>query len=164
MYFEVAMEINPDFQDLLQLFKEEGVEYLVVGAYAVMYYTEPRFTKDLDLWINPTLNNAESVLRALSRFGAPLEDVSIDDFCNEEMIFQIGIAPNRIDVIMGVSHLAFSTAWHNRLAVRYGDCDINMIALDNLITSKENTGRSQDELDVQRLKHARQLNKEKDEY
>ena len=104
------MEINPDFQDLLQSLNEENAEYLIVGAYAVMFYTEPRFTKDLGIWINPTLENAQKIWRALLNFGAPLNDISLRDFYNKEMIYQIGIAPNRIDIIMDVAGVSFVKA------------------------------------------------------
>src|SRR2546429_6505744 len=87
------MPVSSDFKELLKNFNERQVKYLIVGAYAVMKYTEPRYTKDLDLWIEPTPENAEQVFAALSQFGAPLNEVSMQDFTNRDLIFQIGIQP-----------------------------------------------------------------------
>jgi hypothetical protein len=88
------MATNPDFRDLLSELSSEGAEFLVVGAHAVMFYTVPRYTKDLDLWVRPTLENAERVHRALVRFGAPMSDLTAADLARPGTIFQIGIAPN----------------------------------------------------------------------
>jgi hypothetical protein len=94
--------MNSDFSDLLQAFNEESVEYLVVGGYAVIKYTEPRYTKDIDIWVNASLENAERVMRALVKFGAPLSGLTADDFCDPENFYQIGVAPTRVDIIMGI--------------------------------------------------------------
>jgi hypothetical protein len=145
------MDLNQDFYDLLQLFNAESVEYLVAGAYAVMFYSEPRFTKDLDIWINPSPQNAKAVLRALAAFGAPLDMVSLDDFTNPEMIYQIGIAPNRIDIIMDVLGVDFLQAWQHRTVASYGDIPMNLISREDLITAKLACGRDQDLLDAKRL-------------
>src|SRR5512134_1050543 len=101
------MATNPDFKDLFATFNAAGVEYIVVGAHAVMVYTEPRYTKDLDVWVRPIDENAERVLAALAAFGAPTADVSVSDFAAEGTIFQIGVAPNRIDVITTVDGVVF---------------------------------------------------------
>ncbi len=92
------MQVNSDFKELLSLFNEENVRYLVIGAYAVILYCEPRFTKDLHLWIAPDLENARHVWRALKRFGALLACVSEADFTRQDMVYQMGILPNRIDI------------------------------------------------------------------
>ncbi len=85
------MAVNPDFRDLFSALFEEGAEFIVVGAHAVMFFTEPRYTKDLDVWVRPSKENAERVHRALARFGAPLSDLSVDDLAVAGTIFQIGI-------------------------------------------------------------------------
>ncbi len=146
------MEVNPDFRDLLQAFGEFGVKYLIVGAYAVMRYTEPRFTKDLDIWVEPSLENAEKVWQALAKFGAPLEQISVADFANKELIYQIGLDPNRVDILMDVPGVAFSTAWKNRVDGRYGDQPVHFLSRKDLIRSKRKAGRDQDLLDLKRLK------------
>jgi hypothetical protein len=93
------MNGNRDFRDLLQCLNEAGARYLIVGAYAVIYHSEPRYTKDLDIWTEPTPDNAGRVWNALVQFGAPLADLTIADLTNPDVVFQMGIEPNRIDII-----------------------------------------------------------------
>ena len=142
---------SPDFKDLLHAFSESGVKYLIVGAYAVAFYTEPRFTKDLDLWVEPTPENAARVWKALAAFGAPVNDLSIADLCNSELIFQVGVAPNRVDVLMGIEALAFPAAWRRKRRGTYLGVPVYFIGIEDLIRAKRAAGRLQDRLDVQRL-------------
>ena len=145
------MPANPDFKDLFSIFFEEHVEYLVVGAHAVIFHAEPRFTKDIDLWVNPTITNAHRVWRALEKFGAPLETLCVEDFTKEDLVYQIGIAPNRIDILMGVGGVDFDAAWKNRVESTYSGVPINILGKAELIESKKITARPQDMLDVERL-------------
>lgn len=145
------MAVNPDFRDLLSAFDDEGVEYLLVGAHAVMIYAHPRYTKDMDVWVKPSDENAERVFRALRRFGAPLEGITAKDFTDPEVIYQIGVAPNRIDVMMGIAGVGFDAAWQNRVESTYGEVPMYVIAKVDLIRSKKATGRRQDLLDVEVL-------------
>jgi len=145
------MPANPDFKDLFKSLNAESVEYLVVGAHAVMFYAEPRFTKDLDIWVNPSPENAARVFRALSRFGAPLQGVKTRDFTDPKLIYQIGIAPNRIDIIMDIGPVEFADAWKNRVESTYGGVPIAIIGKRQLIKAKRAIGRPQDLLDTQRL-------------
>jgi hypothetical protein len=96
------MAINPDFSDLFSALFDEGAEFIVVGAHAVMFFTEPRYTKDLDVWVAPSKANAERVHRALARFGAPRTELTTEDLAVPGTIFQIGMAPNRIDVLTSI--------------------------------------------------------------
>lgn len=146
------MEVNPDFKDLLKILNDYRVKYLIAGGYAVMYYTEPRFTKDIDIWTKPTRLNAQKLWNALAEFGAPLEQVTLDDFCNKELIYQIGIAPNRIDIMMDIPGIEFERAWKNRKQTQYGKIPIFIIGLNQLIKAKETAGRDQDLLDSKLLK------------
>jgi hypothetical protein len=143
--------INPDFRDLLHAFNAAEVRYLVVGAYAVTFHAQPRFTKDLDLWVEPSSDNAPRVLAALKTFGAPVANLSLDDLVNPALVYQIGVAPNRIDVLMGVSGIEFEDAWPNRVPSNYGDCPIHVISRDDLIRNKRASNRPQDLLDLQAL-------------
>jgi len=145
------MEINPDYRDLFKLLAEEGVEYLVVGAHAVIYYAEPRYTKDLDVLVRPVADNAQRVWRALTRFGAPLEGIKESDFCNTELVYQIGVEPNRIDILMGIAGVEFDAAWPHRVQSTYGGLPIFLIGKADLIRAKRAAGRPQDLLDVERL-------------
>lgn len=146
------MLVNSDFRDLLKILNDCGVRYLVAGGYAVMYYTEPRFTKDIDIWVEPTPDNAEKVWQALAEFGAPLAQVSLTDFCNKDLIYQIGVAPNRIDIMMDIPGVNFEAAWENKSESQYGDVPIFILGLDELIKAKQQAGRDQDLLDLKNLK------------
>ncbi len=143
--------INPDFNDLLRAFNAAEVRYLVVGAYAVTFHAQPRFTKALDLWIEASPENAARVHAALTSFGAPIGDLTLDDLANAEMVYQIGVAPNRIDILMGVSGLEFREAWPRRVDSSYGDCSIHVISKRDLIRNKRAAGRPQDLIDLRAL-------------
>jgi hypothetical protein len=111
------VKINSDFRDLLRNLNAAGVSYLVVGGYAVMVHTEPRYTKDLDLWIKPELNNAQALLAALFEFGAPVAGVTPEDFTEPEVFFQIGVDPVRVDILTSVLGLEFDEAWERKIEV-----------------------------------------------
>ena len=106
------MALNKDYEDLLHLFNTEGVRYLIVGAYAVIYYTEPRYTKDIDIWIESSSDNAQRVYQALKKFGAPLKELTLSDLTNPDLVYQIGIEPNRVDILMGMENINFTDAWN----------------------------------------------------
>jgi hypothetical protein len=143
--------MNSDFSDLLQYFNEEKVEYLIVGGYAVIAYSEPRYTKDLDLWIWATPQNAERVYRALRRFKAPIGEMTPADFEEEGYVFQIGVSPIRIDILMSIDGVDFDEAWNNRVKMNFGGVEAWIIGKNDLIRNKKASGRAQDLLDVQSL-------------
>ena len=145
------MSANSDFKDLFRLFNEEEVEFLVVGAHAVMYYTTPRYTKVLDLWVNPTPENARRVHAALKKYGAPLIDVVPEDFTDQNLVYQVGIEPNRFDILMGISGLKFESAWSDKQTTCYEDVPINILGKRDLNIAKKASGRPQDLLDVENL-------------
>lgn len=149
------MPINKDLKDLLRCLNDAGAEYLLVGAYAVIYYTEPRYTKDADLWINPNPENAKKVYEALSKFGAPIRNLTVNDLCNPEMVYQMGIEPNRIDVIMGLSGLRFTQAWKNKKKIKFDDLPLYIIDLNDLIRNKKACGRQKDFIDLEQLNLAK---------
>jgi hypothetical protein len=145
------MATNPDFRDLLSALSAEGADFIVVGAHAVMFHTSPRYTKDLDVWVRPTRANAERVHRALGVFGAPMADLTVDDLAVPGTIFQIGIAPNRVDIITSIDAVTFDEAWPRRVPSTYGGVRIALLSIDDLLTNKRAAGRKQDLLDVERL-------------
>ncbi len=145
------MFVNSDFSDLLRLFNDNGVRYLVIGGYAVVQYAEPRFTKDLDLWISTDPANAEAVFKSLREFGAPLADLTTADFAEEGYFYQMGVPPVRVDLLMGIPGLGFEAAWQSRVEVRFGDLPVVFISRSDLITSKLAFGRAQDLLDAKML-------------
>ena len=145
------MLTSPDFKDLLSLFKKYRVKYLVVGEYAVMRYSEPRFTKDLDLLISVDKNNSISVYNALKEFGAPLVNITAKDFSQEGYFYQMGVQPLRVDILMSIPGVNFDEAWEHKEVVQLGDIEINFISKKHLIESKKASGRPQDLLDLENL-------------
>lgn len=145
------MDISSDYKDLFRTLNRHRVRYLVIGAYAVAFYTEPRYTKDIDIWVSNDATNAKSLYKALIEFGAPLKGMSVKDFINKKTIYQIGIAPVRIDILMDASGIKFENAWENRKRTRYGGVPINMLGIKELIYSKKKVGREHDIADIKKL-------------
>ncbi len=145
------MRPNPDFSDLFAALNAEGAEYLLVGGYALAVHAAPRYTRDLDVWVNPTAENASRVHRALERFGAPLGPLAEGDLARPGLVFQIGIAPNRIDVLTSVDGVAFGEAWPERAATRYGGEAVPVISRRHLAANKRASGRPQDLADLELL-------------
>jgi hypothetical protein len=126
----------------------------VAGGYAVMKYTEPRFTKGLDLWISTDEENAKAVFAALKEFGAPLKDLTARDFSEKGYFYQMGNPPFRVDVMMSVPGVEFEPAWVRREEVLLEDVTIPFISLADLIRAKVTSGRAQDLLDAENLRKA----------
>ena len=145
------MFVNSDFTDLLNLFKKYNVKYLVIGGYALIQYSEPRFTKDLDLWISVEKKNAIAVFNALKSFGAPLLDLTAADFSEEGYFYQMGMPPVRVDILMGIPGIDFNSAWVNRNEVDFDGLLVPFISKHDLILTKIASGRPQDLLDVDSL-------------
>lgn len=143
--------MNSDFNELLKTFNDYRVKYLVIGGHAVMKYTEPRYTKDLDIWVKADHENAEAVFDALKAFGAPLAGMTKDDFAHEGHFYQIGIAPVRIDILMSLKGVAFDDAWTNRVEADIGGANAVFISKNDLIKSKKAAGRPQDIIDAELL-------------
>lgn len=143
--------VNPDFRDLFAALNDAGARYLVVGAHAVAFYAEPRFTKDLDVWVEAAPENARRVMAALRAFGAPLEGVSEADFATPAVTLQIGVAPNRIDMTTHIDGVSFESAWPNRTETSFGDQSIWVIGRSDLVLNKRAAGRPQDLLDLASL-------------
>lgn len=145
------MFVNSDFSDLLKLFNDNGVRYLVIGGYAVVQYAEPRYTKDLDLWISTDEQNARAVYRALRAFGAPLSGLTERDFMEDGTFYQMGVPPLRVDVLMGIPGMEFEFAWQQRVEVQFDDLIVPFISRSDLIKAKLASGRPQDLIDVELL-------------
>jgi predicted nucleotidyltransferase len=145
------MFVNSDFSDLLQIFNEHGVKYMVIGGYAVVQYAEPRFTKDLDVLIATTKENAKAVYSALKEFGAPLADLTEKDFEEDGFFFQMGVPPIRVDVIMGIPGINFDECWNRRVEVDFEGLRVIFISKQDLIISKRAAGRPQDLIDADLL-------------
>ncbi|MGP0066760.1 MAG: DUF6036 family nucleotidyltransferase [Isosphaeraceae bacterium] len=143
--------MNSDFRDLLRLFNARKVRYLEVGGYAVMKYTEPRYTKDLDVWVEATPKNAKAVFAALRNFGAPLADLTEADFAKEGFFYQMGRPPARVDILMSLQSVRFADAWSNRVASDFDGVTGHVISRSDLIANKRAVGRPQDLVDLDSL-------------
>ena len=150
------MLTSPDFKELLNTLEKHRVRYLVVGGYAVMKYTEPRFTKDLDLWISTDEENSKAVFSALKEFGAPLKGLTPHDFTERGYFYQMGNPPFRLDIMMSIPGVEFETAWEHREEVLLEGLTIPFISRVDLIRAKDASGRAQDLLDAENLRKAEQ--------
>lgn len=148
------MFVNSDFTDLLKLFNDNSVKYLIIGGYAVIQYAEPRYTKDLDLWISTDTINAASVYAALKAFGAPLAGLTEKDFAAEGYVYQMGIPPMRVDILMGIPGLEFEQAWERRVEIDFDGLLAPFISREDLIIAKRASGRPQDLIDADTLARA----------
>ncbi len=128
--------MSSDFEELLKLFDDNGVKYLVVGGHAVMLYAEPRYTKDLDVWIEASEENAGKVFRSLAAFGAPLAGLSPEDFSRDGFFYQIGMPPARIDILMSIDGVRFEDAWPNRNQSELGGRRVWFISRADLVRNK----------------------------
>ncbi|MBI5757027.1 MAG: hypothetical protein HZA46_00755 [Planctomycetales bacterium] len=145
------MLVNSDFKELLKAFNDCRVRYLLIGGYAVMHYLEPRYTKDLDLWVSTDRKNALAVFRALRLFGAPLAGLTERDFETKGYFYQMGIPPVRVDVMMSAKGMTFETAWKNRNRVEFDGLRISIISRRDLIKLKRAAGRPHDLIDATNL-------------
>ena len=145
------MERSRDFEELFASLNAHGVKYLVVGAHALAHYVTPRFTRDLDLWIPPALNDPEVVRNAMKAFGVPVRGMTIADLQNPDMVFQYGVPPLRIDLLMGISGLTAAAAWKRRRKARYGRTPIWVLSRADLIMNKRASGRLKDLGDLETL-------------
>lgn len=145
------MPVSPDFRDLLSAFNARGVEYLVVGAHALAAHGHVRATGDLDVWVRPEPGNARRVVEALHDFGALLQDLSAADLSQVGTIFQIGVAPIRIDVRTAIDGVTFEEAWPERLMAKFADLAVPVLSVAHLAKNKRTVGRAQDLADVEWL-------------
>jgi len=145
------MLAKKDFSDMLRIFNEENVQYLVVGGFATILHGYTRITKDIDLLVWPNPENAVRVMRALEKFGAPMSNISVADFEKEGTVFQIGVAPIRIDIITQIIEINFENAYRNAEITDINGLKIPLISIPDLIKNKKAAGRRQDLDDAEHL-------------
>jgi hypothetical protein len=141
--------VNADFSDLLREFSAAGVRYLLVGAHALAFHAEPRATGDLDVWVARDLENAKRVYTALARFGAPLENVAVEDFTSDDVIFQMGVVPFRIDVLTSIDGVEFEAAWNEHVEATIDGTVVPVIGRHAFVANKRAAGRPKDLGDVE---------------
>jgi hypothetical protein len=129
------MAENPHYKELLQLLNEFEVEYLIVGGYAVMKYGEPRYTKDLDVWVNNSGPNSLRLVQALHKFEAPLDrdQINAETFAGKQVVYQIGVAPVRIDILTEITAVEFYDAWTKKVASTFFGVPVHFISMDDLL-------------------------------
>lgn len=143
--------MNSDFKDLLRIFVEEEVRFLVVGGYAVIHYSQPRYTKDLDLWIEPTPENARKLMRAFRSFGLPLIGLEESDFAEPGTQFSVGVPPCEIDLLTSLPGLEFTPCWENRQHSEEEGIFVPYLGKTDLVIAKRTAGRPQDLADLDEL-------------
>lgn len=145
----------PDFKELLSLFNGHKVKYLVVGGYAVSFHAQPRATKDLDIFIKADAANAAAVYAALAKFGAPLDELTPEDFIEPGKFYRIGRPPIMVDILPEISGVDFDTAWGTRVEAEIdAGLQVPFIDRDSLIQAKLASGRPEDLADVAVLRRA----------
>ena len=142
---------NQDFREFVQSLNDNEARYLVVGGYAVALHGHPRYTKDLDVWIELTPTNAANLIRALDRFGFASLGLKEADFLEPDQIIQLGYPPNRIDILTTLPGVELAECYASRLTVTIDDTPVNFINLDDLKKNKKASGRLQDLADLQNL-------------
>ena len=147
--------LNSDFRDILSAFCEAKVEFMLVGAYAVAAHGLPRATGDIDLWIKCSETNAARVWIALTKFGAPLLNLSQDDFIIPGTVVQLGVAPRRIDILTQITGVKYEEAEPRRMVIEIEGLTVPVIGLTDLLHNKAEVGRPQDKADVARLQQLR---------
>ena len=149
------LTLAPDFKEFIESFNVEGVRYLVVGGFAVGFHGRPRYTKDIDVWVDNSRENSECVIAALRRFGFGALGLTADDFAGSDEIIQLGVAPVRIDILTDVPGLSFSECYDRRDTFESEGLPIDTVCVDDLITSKKTAGRGVDLGDVDELLRGR---------
>lgn len=142
------MKTEKDFEELLRLFNKNKVKYCIVGAYAVAFYAEPRYTKDMDIFVEPNKDNARRIIKSLAEFGFKSLTLEEKDLIQKGKIIQLGYEPVRIDLITSIEGCDFKEVWKNRTIGSYGKQKVLFIGLNELIKNKKKSGRKQDSVDI----------------
>jgi hypothetical protein len=143
--------MNRDFTDMLDALSEAEADFLIVGAHALAAHGRPRATGDLDIWVRPTIENAQRVWRALVAYGAPLDDLKLGDLSTAGIVFQIGVVPARIDILTALTALTFDGAWSRREIFEVEGRSLSFLSREDLIRNKSALGRPRDLADIDDL-------------
>lgn len=143
---------NQDFKDFISFLNENGVEYLLIGGFAVGIHGFPRLTGDIDFWIKPSKENSEKVVKVIEAFGLNFMKLKSDDFIKEDQVFQFGVPPHRIDLMTSIERINFDDAYKEKIQIEHDGLKVNVISKKHLIENKIATGRNKDKLDAFELK------------
>jgi hypothetical protein len=145
------MKVEKDYEEFLSLLNKHNVKYCIIGAFAVAFYAKPRYTKDIDILVEPSNDNALKILKALGEFGFGKLAVSIEDLTQEGNILQLGYEPLRIDLLNKLEGFHFQDIWKNRVVGEYGSEKVFFVGLDDLIKNKKMSDRPSDKIDIELL-------------
>lgn len=149
--------LNEDYKEILQILLNNKVKFLIVGAYAMGVYGYPRATGDFDIWVEASVENSKKIYKSLSEFGAPLSDITEETFAEKGIIFQIGVAPRRIDIITHIDGVIFEEAHKTKELIEIENLRVPFLSKENLIKNKESTNREKDRLDADYLKKSKNI-------
>lgn len=149
------MKVEKDYEELLKLFNKNKVRYCIVGAYAVAFYARPRFTKDIDILVEPEIKNAHRIIKSLGEFGFESLRLTEKDFSQENKIIQLGYEPLRADILTSIEGCGFKEVWENKRTSRYGRQKVFFIGINELIKNKIASKRKQDKVDLDILLQSR---------
>ncbi|MFZ3137809.1 MAG: hypothetical protein WA126_10520 [Thermodesulfovibrionales bacterium] len=148
------MRLEKDFKEFIESLNKNSVRYLIIGSFALSYYSEPRYTKDIDILVDSTASNADRLMTAIREFGFSDIELSSRDFLEPNQVIQLGIAPLRIDLLTSLKGIPFADAWDRRTTGQYGDIPAFYISKQDLIDHKKLVGRKQDLADIEKLTKA----------
>jgi len=155
------MKVEKDYAEFLKLLNEFNVKYLIVGAYAVTFYSKPRNTGDVDIFIKNDKSNADKIIKMLTKFGFVGLNITRDDLVKDDVIIQLGVAPVRIDLMTTISGIGFDEAYNTKVAGKLGSIETNFISYEMLIKNKKESGRKKDLADLELLLKFRKSKKDK---
>lgn len=145
------MEIQPDFKELLELFNDRKIEYIIVGSYALAHYGAPRYTGDMDLYVRPSSQNADKIIAALADFGFDSLGLTIADFSSPDKVIQLGMPPVRIDIITSISGVTWEQAFNGKVEGSYGKTKVFFLGKEEYIANKRAVGRKKDLADLEAI-------------
>jgi hypothetical protein len=145
------MEVQPDYRDLLALLNEHKVDYMIVGAYALAFHGAPRYTGDIDIFINSDAVNAQRIMAALDKFGFASVGLKAEDFEGLDKVIQLGVPPVRVDIITSITGVSWEEAFSGRVEGKYGDIPVHYIGREQLVSNKRALGRKKDLADLEAL-------------
>lgn len=145
------MHLNSDFRDFIKLLNTHNVKYLLIGAFVRAFYGRPRYTGDMDIFIETTAINSEAIMNVISDFGFGSTGISANDFLNPDQTIQLGNEPRRIDILTGITGVAFTDAWANRVRTEIDGIPVNILSKEDYIKNKKALGRHKDLADIEEI-------------
>ena len=150
------MRVEKDFKEFIELLNKNNVKYLIIGGFAFTYYAKPRFTKDIDIFVEASEENSRKIIDVLDQFGFGNIGLNEKDFQGPDQIIQLGYAPLRIDILTSIIGVNFGSAWNNKKDGLYGDISCFFMSIEDLIKNKEATARPLDIEDAKILKKSKE--------